>query len=141
MYVHLCKLQSALNIMSNTQVFLAQKDEDLHLLFDELVGVLSLKLVDELDEVAMTVLAKVSGSQVHQLILALDVVDTDLALLHQFLYEKIPQHDVLCARTAGTGAGDVQRRRIINVQRHAAEARIEAHFQHYVGAEHCPLYY
>ena len=48
--------------MSNTQVFLAQKDGSLPLLVDEHVGVSSLKLVDELDEVAMTVLAMVLGA-------------------------------------------------------------------------------
>ena len=34
----------------------------------------------------MTVLAKVLGAQVRQLILGLDVMDADLAFLHQFLY-------------------------------------------------------
>ena len=43
--------------MRNTQVFLGEKDDGLPLVFDELVGVLSLKLVDELDEHAVTVLA------------------------------------------------------------------------------------
>ena len=84
--------------MSNTQVFLAQKDDDLPPVVDALVGVLRLKLVDELNEVAMTALAVMLGAKVCQLILALDVVDADLALLHQFLHEKIPQRDVLCAR-------------------------------------------
>ena len=79
------KLQSAIKIMSDTQVFLAQKDDGLPLVVDELVGVLSLKLVGELDEVAVTVLAKVLGAQACQLILALDVVDADLVLLHQLL--------------------------------------------------------
>ena len=94
--------------MSNTQVFLAEKDEDLSLVVDVLVGVSTLKVVGELDEVVMTVLAKVLRAQVRQLILALDVVDVDLALLRQFLHKKIPQRDVLCARTVGTVAGDVQ---------------------------------
>ena len=49
----------------------------------------------------------VLGAQVCQLILALDVVDADLAL-HQFLHEKIkPQRDILCARNVGTVAGNV----------------------------------
>ena len=69
-------------------MFLAQEDDGLPLVVDELVGVSSLKLVNELDEVAVTVLAMVLGAQVCQLILALDVVDADLALLHQFLHEK-----------------------------------------------------
>ena len=56
----------------------------------ELVGVLSLKLADEFNEVAVTVLAKVLGAQIHQLILGLDVVDADLALLHQLLRESTP---------------------------------------------------
>ena len=43
---------------------------------------------------------------------------------------------MLCARTVGTVAGDVQRRRVIDIQRYAAEALIEAQFQHYVGAEY-----
>ena len=94
------------------------------------VGVLSLKLVDELDDVAVTVLAKVLGGKVCLLILALDVVDADLALLLQFLYQKlIPQRDMLCARTVGTVAGDVQRRRVIDIQRHAAEVFIKAQLQ------------
>ena len=50
--------------MSDTQVFLAQKDDGISLVVDERVGILSLKLVDELDEVAGTVLAKVLGAQV-----------------------------------------------------------------------------
>ena len=61
--------------MSNTQVFFTQKDDGLPL------------VVDELDEVAVTVLAMVLGAQVCELILALDVVDAHLAL-HQFLHEK-----------------------------------------------------
>ena len=102
--------------MRNTQVFLAQKDDDLPLVVDELVGVSSLKLVDELDEVAVMVLAiMVLRTQVCQLILALDVLGADLALLHQFLHETIPQRDELCARTVGTVAGDVQRRRVIDI--------------------------
>ena len=56
----------------------------------------------------MTVLAKVLGAQAYQLILVLDVVDDDLDLLHQLLYEKVPQRDVLCARSVGAVAGDVQ---------------------------------
>ena len=93
---------------------------------DELIGVPSFKLADELDKVAVAVLAMMLGAQICQLILALDVADADLALLHQYLYEKIPQRDVLCARTVGTVAGDVQRRRVIDIQRHAAEALVEA---------------
>ena len=82
--------------------------------------------VDELDDVAMTVLTKVLSAQVCQLFLALDVVDADLALLQQFLHEKIRQRDVLCARTVGTVAGDVQHRRVVDTQQYAAEAFIEA---------------
>ena len=62
------------------QVFLAQKDDGLPLKDYELVGVLSFKLVDELDEVALVVLSEVLGAQVHQLILAFDVVDAALVL-------------------------------------------------------------
>ena len=81
--------------MTNAQVLLTHKDDGLPLVVDELVGVSSLKIVDELDEVAVTMLAMVLGAQVRQLILALDVVDADLAL-HQFLHEKIiPQRDML----------------------------------------------
>ena len=36
----------------------------------------------------MTVLAKVLGAPVRQLILGIDIVDADLALLYQFLHEK-----------------------------------------------------
>ena len=88
--------------MTNTQVLLTHKDDGLPLVVDELVGVSSLKVVGELDEVAVTVLAMVLGAQeVCQLTLALDVVDADLAL-HQFLYEKIaPQRDMLCAKNVG----------------------------------------
>ena len=73
----------------------------------------------------MTVLAKVFGAEVCQLILALDVVDADLALFHQLLHEKIPQRDVLCVRIVSAVAGDAQRRRVVDIQRHAAEALIE----------------
>ena len=55
----------------------------------------------------MTVYAKVLGALVLQWILGLDVVDVDLALLHQLLHKKVPQRNVLCARTVGTVAGDV----------------------------------
>ena len=55
---------------------------------DELDGVLSLKLVNDLDDVAVAVLAKVLGARVCQGILVLDAVDADIALLHQFLHEK-----------------------------------------------------
>ena len=71
--------------MINTQVLLTHKDDGLLLVVDELVSVSSLKVVDELDEDAVTVLAMVLGGQVRQLTLALDVVDADLAL-HQFLH-------------------------------------------------------
>ena len=50
--------------MSNTQVFLVQEYYGLPLVVDETVGVLSLKLVDELDEVAVTVFAQMLGAQV-----------------------------------------------------------------------------
>ena len=76
----------------------------------------------------MAVLAKGLGAQVHQLVLGLDVVDADLALLYQFLHGKIPQCNVLCARTLGAVAGDAQR--------HAAEALMKVQLQHHVGAEH-----
>ena len=83
MYVHLCKkLRSTLKIVTNTQVFLTHKGDGLPLVVDELIGVLSLKVGDELDEVTVTVLAIVLGAQVRQLILALDIVDADLAFLH-----------------------------------------------------------
>ena len=65
MYVHLCKkLRRTLKIMTSTQVFLTHKGDGLRLVVDELVGVLSLKVVNELDEVAVTVLAMVLGAQV-----------------------------------------------------------------------------
>ena len=57
----------------------------------------------------MTVLPKVLGVQVCQPILALEVANADLVLFYQLLYENIIQHDVLCARTVGAVAGDVQR--------------------------------
>ena len=44
--------------MSNTQLFLAQNDEGLHLVVNERVGIVSLKLVEGLDEVAVTMLGK-----------------------------------------------------------------------------------
>ena len=122
--------------MSNTQVFRAQEDDGLPLVVDELIDISNLKVVDELDEVAVTVPAVVLGAQVRQLTLALDVVDADLAL-HQFLHEKIiPQRDMLCARNVGMLAGDVQRRRVIDMQRHAAKALTEAQLRHHVGAEY-----
>ena len=129
--------------MRNTQqVFLPQEEYGLLQDDGEIVGVLSLKLVDKLDEVAVTVLGKVLGAQVHQLILGLDLVDANLAPLYQFLHEKISQRDLLCARTVGATAGDVQRRHVANGHRHAAEALVEVQLQHHVGEEHrllhCP---
>ena len=45
-------------------------------------------MLDEVDDVSVTVLAKVLGAHVRQLILPLDDgVDADIAL-HQFLHEK-----------------------------------------------------
>ena len=76
---------------------------------DELLGVLSLYLVDKFDKVAVTVLAEVLGAQVRQLILGLDVGGSDLALLHQLLHENVPQRDVLCAKTVGAVADDGRR--------------------------------
>ena len=68
-----------LKVVTNTQVFLTHKDDGLPLVVDKFVGVLSLKVVDKLDEVAVTVLAMVLGAQeVRQLTLALDVVDLTL---------------------------------------------------------------
>ena len=126
MYVHLCKkLRSTLKIVTNTQVFLTHKDGDLPLVVDEPVGVLSLKLIDKLDEVAVTMLAML-GAQTCQLIFAVDIMDADLAL-HQLLHEKIiPQRDMLCARNVDMVTGDVQCRRVINMQPHAAETLTEA---------------
>ena len=67
--------------MSDTQVLLTHKDDGLPLVVDELVGISSLKVVDELDEVTVTVLAMVLGAQeLRQLTPALDIVDADLAL-------------------------------------------------------------
>ena len=115
----------------------AQEDDGLPLEDDELVGVLSLKLVDEFDEVAVTMLAKVLGYNLRQLILRLDVVDANLVILHQLLLHKeISQRDVLCARTVDAVAGDMQCRRAAYVQRHAAEALAKAQLQHHVGARH-----
>ena len=48
--------------MTNTQVLLTHKDDGLPLVVDELVGVSSLEVVDELDEVAVTVLTMVVGA-------------------------------------------------------------------------------
>ena len=104
----------------------AQEDDGLPLEDDELVGVLSLKLVDEFDEVAVTMLAKVLGYNVRQLILRLDIVDANLVILHQLLHKEISQRDVLCARTVDAVAGDMQCRRAADVQRHAAEALAKA---------------
>ena len=121
--------------MTNTQVLLTRKDDGLPLVVDELIGVSSLKAVDELNEVEVTALAMVLGAQeVRQLTLALDVVDADLAL-HQLLHETlIPQRDMLCAKNIGMVAGDVQRQRVIDMQRHAAKAFTEAQLRHHVGA-------
>ena len=118
----------------NSQVFLPQEDDGFPLEDDDHVGVLSIEVVDELDQVAVTMRAKVLGAQICHLILVLDVVDA--ALLYQLLHEKVPQRDVLCSRTVGAVAGDEQRRRVINVQWHAAKALIEAQLKFHVGAEH-----
>ena len=71
------------------------------------------------------VLAKVLSAQFCQLIFALDVVDADLVLIHQFMHEKI-HHDVLRARDVDAVAGDVELQHVVDTQRHAAEALIEA---------------
>ena len=130
MYMHFCK--NCIKHVGNTHVFVAQEDDGLPLESCEFIGVLSLKLVGKLDEVTMMALTKVIGAQVRQRILDLDVVDADLALLH---HEKVSQCNVLCARTVGVVAGDVERRLVVNVHRHAAKALIEAQLQHHVGAE------
>ena len=80
---------------------LSAGNDGLPLKDDELVGVLSHQLDDELHEATGMVLAKVLDTQVYQLILDLDVVDTDLDLLHQLFREKIPQRNVLSAKTVG----------------------------------------
>ena len=67
--------------MRNAQVLLPQEDDDL-------VGVLSLKLVDVVDEVAVTVFAKVLGAQVQQPMFGLDEVDAGIAHFQQLLHEK-----------------------------------------------------
>ena len=122
-------------------MFLSKEVGGLALEDDELVDILSLNLVDELNEVAVTtVLTKMLGTRVRQLILDLDLVDANLALLHPFFYEKISQRDVLCARTVGPFAGDVQRRRGVDVQWNAVEALVEYQLQHHVEAEHCLLH-
>ena len=90
---------------------------------DKLVGILSLKLVDELDEVVVTVLA---------MVLAILLV----ALHHYFLQKYTLQRDMLCAGAVGAIAGDVQRQGVIDVQRPAAKALIDAQLQHHVGEEH-----
>ena len=63
----------------NTQVLLPQEDYGLLLEDRDLDVVLNLKLVDDIDELAMTVPAKVLDAPVRQLILGLDVVDAGLA--------------------------------------------------------------
>ena len=94
-----------------------------------------LELVDKLGEVMVTVLAKILRAQGYQLILVLDVVDADLALLHQFLHEKNTSARCTCARTiGGPVVGDMQRRRDVDIQRHAAEALVEAQLQYFLGA-------
>ena len=127
--------------MSSREVFLAQEDDGLPLEDEELVGVLTLKIVGKIDEVAVTVLAKVLGAQIWQLILALDVVDAGFALRHQLLHEKISQCDMLCATSVGTVANDVQHRCVVNIQRHAAEALTEAQLQYHIGAERRLLHF
>ena len=76
------------------------------------------------------------SAQIIQLILGLDVVNADLALLLQLVHKKVFQRDVLYTRNVGAVAGDMQRRRVVNVQRHAAEALVEVQLQHHSGAEH-----
>ena len=50
--------------MTKTQVLLTHKDDALPLVIHESVDVSILKVVDELDEIAVTVLAMVLGAQV-----------------------------------------------------------------------------
>ena len=86
-------------------------------------------------------LGKVFSAQVCQLILGFDVVSADLALPYQLLYEKVPQRDVLCARTVDAVVGDMSGRRIVGVHWHAAEALVEVQLGHHVGAEHHLFHY
>ena len=74
-------------------------------------------------------------------VICLHLEDTTNTLLHQLFYEKMPQRDVRCARTVDMVAGNVQRRRVIDIPRHAAEALIEVQLQHYAGEEHRLLHY
>ena len=43
---------------------------------------------------------------------------------------------MLCAKTVGTVTGDVERRRVIDIQRHAVRALVEAQLQHHLGEEY-----
>ena len=72
MNIKICANSNVLKKMRNAQLLLPKEDDGLPLEDDELVDVLSLKVVDELNQVAMPVLAKVLGAQVCQLILGHD---------------------------------------------------------------------
>ena len=105
-------LPVALKNTRNTQVLFPQGA-------DEHVVVLRLKLVDGLDEVALTVIVKVNDVEVLQLILGLDVVDTDLVILHQLLHE-IHQRGVIIRRNrAGV---ETQLSQLVRCTRRSARA-------------------
>ena len=65
-------------------------------------------------------------AQARQMILGLDVVDAGFAFLHQPFHKRVPQRNMLNTKTVGAVAGDAQRRRVVNVQWHAAETLVEA---------------
>ena len=115
--------------MRSPEVFPRQENYGFPLVDDDLVSVLSLQLIEELDKLAVSVLAKVLDAHVRQLILVLERENADISLLHRLLCENILQRDVLCVITEGVAAGDVQRRCIVDVEWHAAKALIKTQLQ------------
>ena len=73
-----CTCTAAVKTTKRAKYICSQEDGGLPLEDYELIGVLIPKLVDELDEVTVDTDL---GAQVRQLVLGLDVVDANIALL------------------------------------------------------------
>lgn len=78
--------------------------------------ILDPELTEQLDEIAVPVLADVPGKNVTKLIRGLYVTDDDYSLLRQLLNKNMPQSNVLDSRAVGSISCDVQRRGVVNIQ-------------------------
>lgn len=79
------------------------------------------------DELPVTLLVKVLSPDVGELVLRLDVVNDDRAVLDQRFDEKAPQHDVLCPRgVVGAIVGHMKRRIVVFLERNTAQFILES---------------